>query len=154
MFCTTRNLARMVLICAVLPLMAACASGPTFADLHASETAVSADAGRIYFYRQSPFLGSGAAVQPAIKLDNVKVGDAVPGGYFYVDKPAGTYKISTTTEKEESVDMTVAPGQTRYVRFDISMGVLIGHIAPTIVDPEQGAKEIAECHYTGAVSAK
>jgi len=154
MFVTTRNFARMVLVCAFLPLVAACATGPTFSSLHESEPVVAADQGRIYFYRTGSFLAGGLAVQPAIKVDGIKVGDAVPGGYFYIDKAAGTYKISTTTETEESVDMTMAPGQTRYIRFDISMGILIGHVSPSIIDPEQGAKEIKGCHYIGAVAQK
>jgi hypothetical protein len=154
MFDIPKTLTRVVMLCAFLPLLAACASGPTFADLHASEPTVSADSGRIYLYRTAPFLGGGAAVQPAIKVDGIKVGDAVPGGYFYIDKPAGTYKISTATETEESVNMTVAAGDTRYVRFDISMGLLIGHISPSIIDPQQGAQEIKECHYTGATAGK
>jgi len=152
MFNATKIFTRAIMLCAFLPLLAACATGPTFADLHATEPAVSADVGRIYLYRTAPFLGGGAAVQPAIKVDGVKVGDAVPGGYLYIDKPAGTYKISTATETEESVDLTVAPGDTRYVRFDISLGLLIGHVSPSIIDPQQGAKEIKECHFTGAVS--
>lgn len=145
---------RAAIVCVVLPLLAACATGPTYEAMHTQEPAVHADQGRIYFYRTVPFLASGAAVQPAIKVDGVKVGDAVPGGYFYLDKPPGTYKISTATETEESIDLTLPAGDTRYVRFDISMGLLIGHVSPSIIDPQQGVKEIKDCHYTGATAQK
>ena len=96
----------------------------------------------------------GAAIQPAIKVNGVKVGDAEPDGYFYVDEAPGTYTISTSTEKEESVEATLAAGQVRFIRFDISMGVFVGHVSPSIIDPEQGAKEIKSLHYTGGGTPK
>lgn len=90
----------------------------------------------------------GAAIQPAVDVNGTKVGEAVPGGYFYIDRPAGTYKVSTTTEKEEDLNVTLAAGQVVFVKLDISMGVLAGHVIPTQVDPAQGAKEIADCSFT------
>jgi hypothetical protein len=147
MFGNMKNWVRAAFICAALPLVAACAGGPTFTEMHASEPALAADSGRIYFYRESTMMG--AALQPSVKIDGTAVGDAVPGGYFYVDRPAGTYKVSTTTEKEEDIDVKLAAGQIRYVRFDIGMGVFVGHIIPSIIDPDQGANDIKDCHYTG-----
>ena len=134
------------LTCALSPLIAGCATGPGFDTMHAVEPALSANEGRIYLYRQ-PSMG-GLAVQPAIKINDVKVGDSVPGAYFYIDEPPGTYKISTATETEEAINATLAAGQSRYIRFDISMGVLIGHVSPSIIDPEQATVEIRKCHYT------
>lgn len=148
MFNNAKNWGRAALLCAIMPLMAACAtSGPTFSDLHASEPAVAPNMARIYFYRMSNFAGS--AVQPSVKVNGQVVGSSVPGGYFYVDEPAGTYEISTTTEVKEDIQATVKPGETRYVRLDISMGIFVGHVAPTLVWPEQGASEITKCHYIG-----
>ena len=146
-----KNLARAGIVCALLPLVAACAtSGPTFQTAHVSEPPVAQDHARIYFYRLGNFMG--AAVQPAIKVNGVKVGEAVPGGYFFVDEPAGTYEISTSTEAKEAITTTVKPGEARYVRFDITMGLFIGHVAPTLVWPDQGASEIAGLHYIGTAA--
>jgi hypothetical protein len=128
-----------------------CASGPTYSDMHASEPAVASAAARIYFYRKSEM--AGAAVQPSVKVNGAVVGDAVPGGYFFVDEPAGTYEISTTTEVKEAIKATVKPGDIRYVRLDIAMGFMVGHVSPTLVWPEQGASEITDCHYTGKKSS-
>jgi hypothetical protein len=125
--------------------LAGCASGPTYADLHSGEPPITVNDGRFYMYRPGSF--AGAAIQPSVKIDGVTVGHAIPGGYFYVDEPAGTYVVSATTEKEESVNVSITPGQTRYIRFDISMGVFVGHVSPSIIDPEQGAVEIKACHY-------
>lgn len=147
MFGSMKNWVRAALICAALPLVAACASGPTFNDMHASEPTLAADSGRIYFYRESSMLG--AALQPAVKIDGTTIGDSVPGGYFYADRPAGTYKISTTTEKVEEINVPLAAGQTRYVRLHVGVGVFVGHVIPSLIDPDQGANEIKDCHYTG-----
>jgi hypothetical protein len=149
MFSTAKNLARAGVVCSLLPLIAACAtSGPTFQAAHTAEPPVAQDQARIYFYRLGNFVGS--AIQPAVKVNGVKIGDAVPGGYFFVDEPAGTYEISTSTETKEAITTTIKPGETRYVRFDVSMGVLVGHVAPTLVWPDQGAAEIQALHYVGA----
>jgi hypothetical protein len=131
---------------AMLLLLAACASsGPTFTQANAGAPAVAADQGRIYIYRVSSMLG--AAVQPSVKLDGVKVGDSVPGGYFYVDRPAGSYKISTSTEVERDLTLTLEAGQIRYVRTEVSMGFMAGHVSPVLVDAAEAEKEIKDCHY-------
>jgi hypothetical protein len=80
-----KKLACAALFCAVLPLGAASASGPTYAVHHPNEPAVAADMGRIYFYRSSSIMGM--AIEPAIKIDGTKVGESSRGDYFYVDRP-------------------------------------------------------------------
>jgi hypothetical protein len=139
------SVARALVIGVAGVLLVGCASGPTFTDLHAREPAVATDRARIYFYREASVVG--AAVQPVVYVNGEAVGQAVPGGYFYIDRPAGEYVISTTTEKTKTIKATVRPGETRYVKFDIGMGVFVGHILPTLVMPGQGAAEIARCHY-------
>jgi hypothetical protein len=66
-----------------------------------------------------------------------------------VDRPAGTYKISTATEVDRIVSLTLEAGQVRYVRLEPSFGFFVGHISPELVDEQQGQKEIKNCHYTG-----
>ena len=131
--------------CALLPLLAACASGPTYDQLHANEPVVAQTMGRIYMYRGGSMFG--AAIQPAIKVDGVKVGESVPGGYFYVDEPAGTYIVSTETEKEETVSVTLAAGQTVYVHFYPLPGVIVGHVIPEVMDPAKAAELIRPLHF-------
>ncbi len=142
-----RKLACAVAICAVLPLGAASASGPTYAVHHANEPAAAPDSGRIYFYRPSSIVG--VMIEPAIKIDGVKVGDSSSGEYFYIDRPPGTYTISTSTEKEETVSVPLAVGQTVYVKFKVSMGFFVGHILPELVANDQAASEIMDCEFAG-----
>jgi hypothetical protein len=64
-------------------LLSACASGIKYADFQPKMPALSADTGRIYFYRPSAL---GAAVRPDVILNNEKVGQAISHGFFYVDR--------------------------------------------------------------------
>lgn len=135
--------------CALLFVLAACAttSGPTYIQMQSNLTPLAADMGRIYVYRTSSF---GGAVQPSVMLDGAAIGKAVPQGYFFVDRPRGTYKITTETEVERSASFTLEPGQTRYVRLDPSFGFFIGHISPVLVDQAQAENEIKDTHYMGS----
>ena len=130
-----------------LPSSAAFAADTTtYALLHASEPALAPGQARFYFYRDTGLLGF--ALQPTIMIDGQSAGErSKTGDYFYVDRPAGTYKISTETEKEESVTATVVDGQSMYIRFDISMGFFLGHVFPSIIDPQQATKEISDLDY-------
>ncbi len=142
-----KNWMRAVIISAVLPMLAACASGPSYSDMQKTTTPVAANMGRIYLYRSgSPF---GAAVQPSVKVDGNVVGSAVPGGYFYVDLPAGSHKVSADTEVERDLSVTLEAGQTRYVVLHVSMGAFVGHISPELADEKTAVEDIKDCSYTG-----
>jgi hypothetical protein len=145
---TFKTLAFAVAICSAVLSGAAYASGPKYSVHHLAEPVVSPDMGRIYFYRVSGLLGFG--LQPSIEIDGVKVGKSVTSRYIYVDRPPGTYTISTTTEKEETVSVPLVAGQTVYVRFDVSMGLFLGHVSPVIVDSATAADEIKDCHFVEA----
>jgi hypothetical protein len=140
-----KNIFRAAAFALALPVLAGCASGPTFSDMHASEPAVQPEKVRVYFYRKDGMIG--AAIQPSVRNDGEVVGSAIPGGYFYADRLPGTYEISTSTETTESIRLTLKPGEPRYVRLDVAMGVLVGHVGPTLVMAEQGESEIYKCHY-------
>jgi hypothetical protein len=136
-----------VLMLTAMPVSGAFGSGATtYATLHASEPPIAEGQGRFYFYREGGLMG--AALQPSVYINGETTGArAKPGDYFYVDRPAGTYEIATTTEKKEAVTMSLVAGQSLFVRFDVSMGFLVGHISPTIIDPQQALKEISDCDF-------
>jgi hypothetical protein len=77
-----------------------------------------------------------------VKLNGEKVGSAVPQGFFYVDRPAGDYEFTTTTELKKSLTFHLDAGQTRYVKLSISMGFMVGHVYPELVENTVGASEI------------
>jgi hypothetical protein len=141
----------MLNVCAALAvavLLSACAaSGPKLAELKSSMPMLSADQGRIYFYRSSSMMG--AAIQPNIMLDGQVVGESKPGGFFFVDTAPGAKEVSTATEVEKKLTFTLEPGQTRYVRTAIGFGVVAGRVYPELVDSGTGDKELQETSYIG-----
>lgn len=127
-------------------LLAACASGPKYSDVQSSIPQLASGQGRVYFYRSNSMLG--AAIQPSITLNGEKVGDSKPGGFFYVDRPPGNYEVVCGTEVERKATFALSAGDQRYIKTTISMGALVGHVTPELVDPAEGAKAITGMHYT------
>jgi hypothetical protein len=128
-------------------LAAGCASGPQYKDVASAIPTLAPDHGRIYFFRPGNFAGS--AIQPEIKLNDKVVGRSIPGGFFFVDEEPGEYTVSTSTEVKRDIKFTLHAGDTKYVRTTVSMGLFIGHITPTLDDPEAGPQDIAQLKYTG-----
>lgn len=132
-------------------LMTACATGVKYSDMKSRIPPVAADQGRIYFYRNSSPVG--AAVQPSITLNGEVVGRSKPSGLFYVDRPPGNYEAACSTEVTRKVTFVLKAGQERYVKTSISMGFLVGHAIPELIDPEEGAQDIVTLHYAPAKAA-
>ena len=122
-------------------LMAGCASGPSYKQAADNFPKLAPDLGRIYIYRPS---SAGLAIQPDVKLNGVTIGNSTPDGFFFVDRPTGDYEVSTTTEMKKSLTFHLDAGQTRYVRLKISLGILVGHVYPELVDNAEGEKELQE----------
>jgi len=141
-----RKIIRIALAVVSMNVLAACASGPTFKETRASELAVAPGLTRIYFYRVDTMAGVG--FQLNISIDGVPIGSMLPGGYFYEDKPPGSYEISTTRlGQKDSTKITVKQGETRYIRFDLVIGFFGGHLIPTPVSTELGKSEIANSKF-------
>lgn len=132
----------------LLVLLAGCASsGPKYAELRSNLPSLEPGQGRIFFYRDSSALG--AAIQPDIKLNDAVIGSSTPGGFFFVDRPAGSYTASVATEVENTIPFTVAPSQTRYIKSLVGFGIVVGRVHFQLVDAEQALSELAELHYVG-----
>ncbi len=124
----------------------ACATGAKFNEVNPDLVAENPDMGRIFFYRPSAI---GAALQPDVMLNEEKVGQAISWGFFYVDRPAGNYECVTSTEVKRKVSFILEPGQTRYVRFSVSLGFFVGHVYGELVEDSVGLKELKDCKYIG-----
>ena len=127
-------------ILVALFVLAGCATGPKMQEIKSSIPAISEGTGRIYFYRKAVFFGDG--LQPTIYLNGEKVGKAVPKGFFYVDRPAGDYEVSTSTEVKRQVSFQLNPGEEKYVRFNIALGVVVGRVLPVLIGKEQALVEL------------
>lgn len=131
--------------------LAGCASGPKFSEISSSIRPIPADEGRIYFFRSSSMMG--AAIQPDIRLNGQVVGTSKPGGFFYVDRQAGSYIAATSTETEKTASFTLDVGETKYLRTSTSFGLLVGHVVVEIEDPQKAKAEIETLSLTGSTVA-
>jgi hypothetical protein len=125
-------------------LWTGCATGPGFAETEKSLPALDPSMGRIFFYRQRLSVSKNMFPQ-AVYLNNEQVGKADEGSFYYVDKPPGTYEVKVTTEVKRTLSFQLKAGETRYVRFKGSMGFVVGHVYPELVDPKEAMEEIKTC---------
>ena len=104
--------------------------------------------GRIYFYREKRFVGSG--MQPYIRLNSEVVGNSWNGGYFHVDRPPGGYVISCSTRPDEKRDITVTlrPGDIKYVKTSF----VSFHILPAEEEKDSALKTLSGCSYTPTIA--
>jgi hypothetical protein len=133
-------------ILASAAIFTGCASGPKYSAVKSSFQPLAQNNGRIFFYRASTL---GAALNPDVKLNGEVVGTAKAKGFFYTDRPAGNYEVETSTEISRRLTLQLEQGQTRYVRFNVSMGFFVGHVYPELVETATGEEEIQKCSYTG-----
>ncbi len=103
--------------------------------------------GRIYFYRTNSMVGM--AMQPNISLNGSVVGESKPGGFFFVDVEPGTHEASARTEVTAKAVIPIRDGETRYVRSSINMGIMVGRIELTLIDPVQAKNELGSLSFTG-----
>ena len=121
---------RLFALVAFAAVLTGCASGPKYSETASTMPALGPGQGRIFFYRSSSMLG--AAVQPEVRLNGQVVGKSVPGGYFFIDRPAGSYVASASTETEKTASFTLDAGETKYLKTTPTFGVVIGRIEITI----------------------
>jgi len=140
-------------VLSAIALLAGCASGGMKpAELKASMPVLKPDEGRVYFYRNASMFG--AAIQPDIKVGDTVVGTSRPGGFFFVDRPAGDYEAHASTEVERKLSFALAPGENKYIRTSPSFGIMVGRINFELVNAPEAEGEMASLSYTGTVGAK
>ena len=129
---------------ALLLLLSGCATGAKYTEVVSTIPPLTSSQGRIYFYRPSAL---GFAVQPDINLNGQKVGTAKPHGFYFVDRAPGNYEVTAATETEKKLTFTLEPGQARFVRLKIQMGVFVGRIVPELVDKAEAEEELKELSF-------
>ncbi|WP_020423845.1 MULTISPECIES: DUF2846 domain-containing protein [Cupriavidus] len=132
---------------ALAGLVAGCASGVKHSEMAASIPTIKQGEGRIYFLRSASMLG--AALQPDIRLNDQVVGESKPGGFFFVDRPAGKYVAATATETEKTLSFGLDAGETKYVRSSPSFGLVVGRIVLELETPEKAKEDLPSLSYTG-----
>jgi len=142
-----RRFLKFALAVAALALVSACATGIKHDEMAASMPSIKPGQGRVYFFRSSVV---GAAIQPDIRLDGEVVGASRPGGFFYVDRPAGSHIASASTETEKTLSFTLQAGETKYIRSSVGLGIIVGRVLLEPETPEKARAELGSLSYTGA----
>lgn len=142
-----RSALRLALAACAVAVLAGCASGIKHQDMASSIPNVNQGEGRVYFFRSSSMFG--AAIQPDIRLNGEVVGSSKPGGFFFVDRPAGNYVAATSTETEKTASFVLAAGETKYLRTSPSFGVVVGRIVVELETAEKAKAELPSLSYTG-----
>ena len=86
-------------------------------------TALANGTGTIVVYRPSIM---GLIYQPKVFVNGQETGQCTAGRKFVVKVPAGQHWLSAKTIEEKAVLVSVAAGQTIYVRCSIGMGLVAG----------------------------
>lgn len=126
---------------------AGCASGPKYTAIANQIPAIPPGDGRMFFYRDSSYVGS--LIKPDVDLDGRKIGKSSPGGFFFIDRPPGSYVVSTSTEEEYKLMIEVQAARTIYVRTKIAWGVWVGRVRPVLEDEQEAMKTLLKSKYIG-----
>jgi hypothetical protein len=96
--------------------------------------------GRLFIYRVPGMLG--AAFQPAIYVNNTKIGDAEMRRVHVVDRPPGDYEVKIRLEGTWRLTVPLAAGETRYIRLVTYPEVFTPRIEPQLKENDIGAQEV------------
>lgn len=123
-----------------LLLVTGCASlGPVYSRVDK----VPDNAGLVYFYRPSSFVGGGVSYD--IKNGDTVITTLYNGGYYPYFSAPGEKEFWAKTESKSSITLDVKPGQTYYVKGEVGVGFLVGRPHLMVVAPEIAEKEIVDC---------
>ncbi len=123
--------------------LVSCASGPSYSEAKSTLPPMAKGQGRVFVYRTAGLIG--AAVKPAVKIDDKNVGTSEGRGFIYSDQAAGTHQISIMTEWNHKNTFTVAAGQSSFIECTLTPGVFVGHLIPNQVDAATGEAAIQSC---------
>ena len=99
------------IVCTGLCLLG-CASGPSYRQIENEIPTLAADRGRIFFVQSSEYSDSGGGHE--VRLNGFYIGKSVPGGFFYVDRDAGTYVVHCSSG---TLRFTLKAGETKYIEL-------------------------------------
>ena len=119
--------------------MTGCATGQLY-NKELLPTLSADDEGRVFVYRTA-IMGTG--IRPDISVDGKIIGQAVAGGYFFADLPAGKHTLQAEqTVFTPKVAFDLKAGEEIYIKLRMIPGVFKGHIKPALVDNATGQSEI------------
>jgi hypothetical protein len=102
------------LLLVVTGLLTACTTR-RYDNVVAKYAGIPPNSGRIFFY-QLDLPDDAVSSRPYLWLDKAQAGRTRPGGFFFVNRPAGTYKVWTPSDRKNGIKVTLEAGETRYVK--------------------------------------
>ncbi len=128
-------------------LLSGCASsGPTGSEILTGS--IQPQQARVVVYRTAIM---GFAVQPSYVLDGKAIAPSQPNGFLVCDVRPGKHTVSVDNvglnvslgSSTDRTEVTVAAGETRFIRADINPGLTVGFVSLTQVTGEQGKADTA-----------
>ena len=128
-----------LLLSALAVASPAAAQAEQAAPVETTVAAPSESQGTIIMFRGGSIVGAGVACPI---MSQGKEITELPRGKFSAWKVApGTYTLG---QKKKTVEVTVAAGETKYVRCSIKMGIVMGKPRLKVVDAAEYAKDTYE----------
>ncbi len=135
---------RLIVLAAAF-LLDACASNLSYSEMQALMPPQAADKGRIYFYRETAWLGN--LITPDVVLNDKVVGRSNPGAFFFVDREPGDYQVYCGMGEHSGASFTLAAGQEVYVRTASDGGVVKATMLTELVRAPVAIPEIHTLKY-------
>lgn len=101
----------------------------------------STDKARVVVCRCRQFEGGGS--RPSIYCNETDVARVQAGRYVALGLAPGKYSFRSVAQQSQ-IELDLKPGQEYYIRLDIVVGELFGHVRLTLVQPEQGIGEVKQ----------
>ncbi|WP_167684112.1 hypothetical protein [Parasedimentitalea denitrificans] len=95
----------------------------------------------VVFYRPSAF--AGGAIRFTVNHSEGVVGQLTSGSVLYKIIDAGTHTFWAQAISQDTITLTLAAGQTSYVRGDVKMGLYAGRPTFSQVSEAQALRELA-----------
>ena len=96
---------------------------------------------KIVVYRTS--IG-GFAIQPKVFIDGQEAAKCVPNRATSKKVAPGQHKVTSKTLSEKAVTVSVAEGETVYVKCSISVGLIVGGAKLVVIPAEKAAPKVAK----------
>lgn len=133
---------RLLVFCCAAPLLAACATatGPSLKQQFGGLPEPPAGMGRLYVYRTAvPWM---VALEPEVIVNGQSVGVARYDRFFFRDARPGRYEVFLTSDPDEPVYFTLAPGEARFVKAVVRWTITGTKLTGALIDETEGRREV------------
>jgi len=139
---TKSNLLKFALVSCVFILTACGATGPAY--VAEPEIVGGSDKALVYIYRPSAFQGGAISydVHVGPQEDDKTIVTLKNGGYFPYYSAPGEVEFWAKTEAASSLTLDLQPGDVKYIKGTVKMGLMVGRPDLIEVTEKQGKKDL------------